>query len=138
MLRSRPLIRRVTVLLSLALYGSVTLVGQGLHLLMPHSAVCFESASAAPCSCGHHARSCCDTPTTESEAAGVSRSQSGHDCNNCPICDFLAQARAASWTIATSDSSPQLTSRVSIYRAPAFSSSETLVHVPRGPPATAI
>jgi hypothetical protein len=85
----RPLARRLFVSVFAALFGSIALVGHGLHALVEHE---FHHPPVAETAC-HHACPADGASEAERDRCGVTAAS--HDEHACPICSYFAQAQRA-------------------------------------------
>jgi hypothetical protein len=77
-----------------ALFGAVSLLGQGLHLLpgLSHTPGCDTCLSTLHCDGEHGAEDCCDHAGHGTTIAPAQTHASGQH-GTCPICDFYASGK---------------------------------------------
>jgi hypothetical protein len=139
----RSFIGKLLSLTILAIYASVSLLGQGLHLLTPHShhAVRHSTSVAAHCHCHeHHCQRSSDVadsqPSVEAHAS-QSGFRSGEivETHSCEICAFLALAVSPPPLAPTPLISEPLTVATISAPQPFYASIKLGANAARGPPA---
>jgi hypothetical protein len=130
--------RYLALVLALA-YGSVSLVGQGLHDLLPHP--CHEETADHVHADGHcphdhdspHGDVQASQPNESGELA-VAPPSPCHDAEHCQICIFLAQAKNSFTFVFSCDSVLLSTPHLPVVRESVVSQSILEPYAPRGPP----
>ena len=138
----RPTRHRFLSYVLLATYAGITLLGEGLHDLLPeqghHHGLCFVTHAAHDSDADDHDACCHDHASTLASARPVEPAIAADDCDSdshvCEICAFLYQAIGQPAEVAAPTDWQPLIAVAHANPQPTYSATSLGPQAPRGPP----